>query len=253
MDVFFAVLFFAFSTTITPGPNNIMMLSSGVNYGVKASLPHFFGICFGFPLMVLLVGLGFGLIFTTLPWLHTVIKVIGVVYLLWLAWKIAGVATDKVAVPKDTAEMIINRVIDNASVAIAAINRRPVVSARGMALGHPHPKQSERDGATVLGPWFVPASAVPDPHALALSTRVNGQVMQHASVGDLIFDIPTIVAYISRFTPLSPGDVIATGTPGGVGDRREPPLYMKEGDVAEVEITGLGVLRNRIGTDHSAA
>ena len=68
-----------------------------------------------------------------------------------LAWKIAGVATDKVAVPKDTAEMIVNRVIDNASVAIAAINRRPVVSARGMALGHPHPKASEREGATVFG------------------------------------------------------------------------------------------------------
>ena len=68
-----------------------------------------------------------------------------------LAWKIAGVAIDKVAVPKDTAEMIVNRVIDNASVAIAAINRRPVVSARGMALGHAHPKASERDGATVFG------------------------------------------------------------------------------------------------------
>ena len=68
-----------------------------------------------------------------------------------LAWKIAGVATDKVAVPKDTAEMIVNRVIDNASVAIAAVNRRPVVSARGMAMGHPHPKANERDGATVFG------------------------------------------------------------------------------------------------------
>jgi threonine/homoserine/homoserine lactone efflux protein len=90
MDVFFAVFFFAFSSTITPGPNNIMMMSSGVNYGVRASLAHLCGICLGFPAMVLLVGLGFGLIFTTLPWLHTVIKVIGVVYLLWLAWKIAG-------------------------------------------------------------------------------------------------------------------------------------------------------------------
>ena len=78
MDVFFAVLFFAFSTTITPGPNNIMMLSSGVNYGVKASLPHFFGICFGFPLMVLLVGLGFGVVFERFPQLHIWIKVIGV-------------------------------------------------------------------------------------------------------------------------------------------------------------------------------
>ncbi len=90
MDVFFAVLFFAFSTTITPGPNNIMMLSSGVNYGVKASLPHFFGICFGFPLMVLLVGLGFGVVFERFPQLHLWIKVTGVLYLLWLAWKIGS-------------------------------------------------------------------------------------------------------------------------------------------------------------------
>ncbi|WP_430455863.1 LysE family translocator [Rheinheimera sp.] len=89
MDVFFAVFFFALSSTITPGPNNIMMMSSGVNYGVRASLAHLCGICLGFPAMVLLVGLGFGLVFTALPWLHTLIKVIGVVYLLWLAWKIA--------------------------------------------------------------------------------------------------------------------------------------------------------------------
>lgn len=90
MDVFFAVLLFAFSTTVTPGPNNIMMLSSGVNYGVKASLPHFFGICFGFPLMVLLVGLGFGVVFERFPQLHLWIKVVGVLYLLWLAWKIGS-------------------------------------------------------------------------------------------------------------------------------------------------------------------
>jgi len=90
MDVFFAVFFFALSSTITPGPNNIMMMSSGVNYGIRASVAHLCGICLGFPAMVLLVGLGFGLVFTTFPWLHTVIKVVGVVYLLWLAWKIAG-------------------------------------------------------------------------------------------------------------------------------------------------------------------
>lgn len=107
-------------------------------------------------------------------------------------------------------------------------------------------------GTAPFGPVLVSRDDVPDVTALTLETRVNAQVVQHASVGDLIFDIPTIVAYVSRFTPLSPGDVIATGTPGGVGDRREPPLYMKEGDVVEVEITGLGVLRNRIGTDHTA-
>lgn len=104
-------------------------------------------------------------------------------------------------------------------------------------------------GTGPLGPWLVTRDEVPDVKALTLETRVNGQVMQHASVGDLIFDIPVLVEYISRFTPLSPGDVIATGTPGGVGDRREPPLYMKDGDTVEVEITGLGVLRNRIATE----
>ena len=107
-------------------------------------------------------------------------------------------------------------------------------------------------GTGPLGPFLLTRDEVPDVTQLTLLTRLNGQVVQHASLADLIFDIPTIVAYISRFTPLSPGDVIATGTPGGVGDRREPPLYMKEGDVVEVEITGLGVLRNRIGTDRSA-
>lgn len=90
MDLFFAVLFFAFSTTITPGPNNVMIMSSGVNYGIKASLPHWLGICFGFPLMVLLVGLGFGVVFERYPHLHQLIKVVGVVYLIWLAWRIAS-------------------------------------------------------------------------------------------------------------------------------------------------------------------
>lgn len=107
-------------------------------------------------------------------------------------------------------------------------------------------------GTAPLGPYLVTRDEVPDVTQLQLETRLNGQVVQKAGLSDLIFDIPTIIAYISRFTPLSPGDVIATGTPGGVGDRREPPLYMKDGDLVEVEITGLGVLRNRIGTDRSA-
>jgi threonine/homoserine/homoserine lactone efflux protein len=92
MEVFFAVLSFAFSSTITPGPNNLMMLASGVNYGVKASLPHLIGICLGFPLMVLLVGLGFGAVFSQFPALHSLIKWLGIVYLLYLAWKIASSA-----------------------------------------------------------------------------------------------------------------------------------------------------------------
>lgn len=90
MDVFFAVLFFAFSSTITLGPNNIMIMSSGVNYGIKASLPHLFGICVGFPLMVLIVGLGFGVVLQQFPWLHWLIKILGIGYLIWLAWRIAS-------------------------------------------------------------------------------------------------------------------------------------------------------------------
>lgn len=90
MDLLLAVLFFAFSTTITPGPNNVMIMSSGVNHGIRASVPHWLGICLGFPLMVLLVGLGFGVVFERYPHLHQLIKVLGVAYLLWLAWRIAS-------------------------------------------------------------------------------------------------------------------------------------------------------------------
>lgn len=102
-------------------------------------------------------------------------------------------------------------------------------------------------GTGPFGPWLVTRDEVPDVAALTIETRVNGQRMQHASLSDLIFTVPVLIEYISRFTPLAPGDVIATGTPGGVGSRRHPPIYMKEGDTVEVEITGLGVLRNRIG------
>lgn len=95
-----------------------------------------------------------------------------------------------------------------------------------------------------LGPFMATRKAIPDVNQLTLETRLNGEVMQHASLSDLIFTLPVIIEYLSGFTPLSPGDVIATGTPGGVGDKREPALYMKAGDVIEVQITGLGTLRN---------
>ena len=95
-----------------------------------------------------------------------------------------------------------------------------------------------------LGPFMATSKDIPDVNKLTLESRLNGEVMQHASVADLIYTLPVIIEYLSGFTNLSPGDVIATGTPGGVGDRREPPVYMKAGDVIEVEITGLGTLRN---------
>jgi 2-keto-4-pentenoate hydratase/2-oxohepta-3-ene-1,7-dioic acid hydratase in catechol pathway len=97
-----------------------------------------------------------------------------------------------------------------------------------------------------FGPFMATTQEIPDVNRLTLETRLNGEVMQHASLADLIFTLPVIIEYVSGFTPLSAGDVIATGTPGGVGDRREPPVYMKAGDVIEIEITGLGTLRNRV-------
>ena len=97
-----------------------------------------------------------------------------------------------------------------------------------------------------LGPWIVTGDEIPDPTHLTLTTRLNGVEMQHSATDLLIYSIPQIVAFCSDFTDLAPGDVIATGTPEGVGHRRTPPLWMKPGDVLEVEITGIGVLRNRI-------
>ena len=101
-------------------------------------------------------------------------------------------------------------------------------------------------GTGPLGPWLVTADEIPDPTKLTLMTRLNGQEMQRSGTNLLIYSIPQIIAFCSDFTPLSPGDIIATGTPDGVGHRRNPPLWMKPGDVLEVEITGIGTLRTRI-------
>ncbi|WP_454715625.1 fumarylacetoacetate hydrolase family protein [Caulobacter segnis] len=97
-----------------------------------------------------------------------------------------------------------------------------------------------------LGPWLVTPDEIADLDAVTVTTRLNGAVMQHASLADLIFPLPTIIAYLSAFTPLSPGDLILTGTPGGVGAKREPPVWMKPGDVVEVEITDVGLLSNTV-------
>jgi 2-keto-4-pentenoate hydratase/2-oxohepta-3-ene-1,7-dioic acid hydratase in catechol pathway len=97
-----------------------------------------------------------------------------------------------------------------------------------------------------FGPWLVTADEIPDPAALTLETRLNGQVVQHTTTDLMITPVPALIAYISTILPLLPGDVIVTGTPGGVGMKRTPPLFMQPGDVAEVEISGIGVLRNPV-------
>lgn len=97
-----------------------------------------------------------------------------------------------------------------------------------------------------FGPWLVTADEIPDPSQLSLETRLNGQVVQKSTTDLLIIGIPALIRYCSTIVTLEPGDVIVTGTPGGVGAKRTPPLWMKHGDVVEVEISGIGVLRNPV-------
>jgi len=101
-------------------------------------------------------------------------------------------------------------------------------------------------GTGPLGPWLVTADEIPDPGELTLATRLNGQEVQHATTDQLIYSVSQIVAFCSDFTALSPGDIIATGTPEGVGMHRTPPLWMKPGDTLEVEITAIGTLRAHV-------
>jgi 2-keto-4-pentenoate hydratase/2-oxohepta-3-ene-1,7-dioic acid hydratase in catechol pathway len=97
-----------------------------------------------------------------------------------------------------------------------------------------------------FGPFLVTSDEIPDPQDLAISCRLNGKAVQMARTSQMIHSVAQLIAYISRITPLSPGDVIVTGTPGGVGFARVPPLFMKEGDLVEVDIEGVGQLRNQI-------
>ena len=101
-------------------------------------------------------------------------------------------------------------------------------------------------GSGAVGPWLVTRDEVPDITAETITTRLNGVVVQQSGLDDLVFDVAAIVAYCSSWTRLSAGDVIATGTPGGVGAARDPQLWMKPGDVVEVEISGVGLLRNTV-------
>lgn len=112
-------------------------------------------------------------------------------------------------------------------------------------------KNFERSGA--MGPWLVTADEIADPARLKLETRVNGTRMQRGEVADLVFDVPALVEYCSTFTELQPGDVIATGTPGGVGAARTPPTWLQPGDTVEVEIGSIGVLESPVSDEAAAS
>jgi 2-keto-4-pentenoate hydratase/2-oxohepta-3-ene-1,7-dioic acid hydratase in catechol pathway len=102
------------------------------------------------------------------------------------------------------------------------------------------------DASSSFGPWLVTPDEVGDPKKMVLTTRLNGEVMQHSGFDLMAWDLAELIHYISSICALQPGDVISTGTPGGVGHRRDPQIFMKVGDVLEVEVSGLGVLRNRV-------
>lgn len=97
-----------------------------------------------------------------------------------------------------------------------------------------------------MGEYIATTDEIKDPHQLSIKLRLNGQTMQDSRTDQLIFGVPEVIEFLSRSITLEPGDVIATGTPPGVGFARKPPVFMKEGDVMEVEIEGLGVLRNPV-------
>lgn len=112
-------------------------------------------------------------------------------------------------------------------------------------------KNFERSGA--IGPWIVTADEITDFAALTLRTRVNGELRQEGFTGDLTFPFARIISYISTFTELKPGDIIATGTPTGAGARFDPPKWLVPGDVVEVEAEGIGLLRNEVADETGEA
>ncbi len=123
------------------------------------------------------------------------------------------------------------------------------VSARDWQLGRPGGQWllgKTPDTFAPLGPYLVTADEIPDPESLAVQLRLNGETMQNSNTNQLIFGIDRLIAHLSALVTLSPGDVIYTGTPPGVGMARKPPVFLKPGDIVEVEIEGLGVLKNPV-------
>ena len=107
------------------------------------------------------------------------------------------------------------------------------------------------DESSAFGPWMVTKDEIRDPMQMVLTTRLNGQQMQRSSFDLMAWDLGDLIHYVSTFCRLEPGDAISTGPPGGVGSRRTPPVWMKAGDVIEVEVTGIGTLRNTIVDESS--
>jgi 2-keto-4-pentenoate hydratase/2-oxohepta-3-ene-1,7-dioic acid hydratase in catechol pathway len=108
-------------------------------------------------------------------------------------------------------------------------------------------------GSGACGPWIVTADEIDAPEAMTVTTRLNGQVVQHAPATDMFFSIPEAIAYVSHLTPIEPGDVIAMGSPDGSGGSRVPPRFLRDGDVLEIEVSGVGTLVNRVGTGEELA
>ncbi|ASJ76106.1 fumarylacetoacetate hydrolase family protein [Granulosicoccus antarcticus] len=104
------------------------------------------------------------------------------------------------------------------------------------------------DGSCPCGPWIVTADAISDPHNLSIGLSVNGEVRQNGSTSDMIFDIPTLIESLSQGLTLEPGDMLATGTPSGVGYAMDPPKYLKDGDTVVCEISEIGQLENTMTT-----
>ena len=123
------------------------------------------------------------------------------------------------------------------------------VSARDWQLGRPGGQWllgKTPDTFAPTGPYLVTADEIPDPHALSIELRLNGETMQRSSTSEFIFTVDQLIAHLSRLITLEPGDMIFTGTPPGVGMARKPPVFLKPGDVLEVEVEHLGVLRNPV-------
>jgi 2,4-didehydro-3-deoxy-L-rhamnonate hydrolase len=97
-----------------------------------------------------------------------------------------------------------------------------------------------------IGPFMMTPDELPDPNALSIETRLNGTVMQSSNTSDLIFSVPQLVQWLTRFMTFKPGDMVWTGTPGGVGEARTPPVFLRNGDVLETALGGVGLMRNRI-------